>query len=249
MKKSASVDVIGAACKEYVAKGKAADIVVRSSINEESIIPVSYLFRKFAEMPEIEHIALAACKGKVLEIGAGVGSHALELQSRNMKVVALDNSQGCCEVAMARGVKNFICQEFRDTIEGRFDTILMMMNGIGVCGTVAGLQEFLERAKGLLNENGEIIFDSCDILYMFLEEDGSIDFDLNGSYYGEVEYQMSYKKNRGESFKWLFIDEDKMREIAENHGYHFTLLLKEDGGMYLGELKISSKLSRKNKEN
>ncbi|MFZ9847985.1 MAG: class I SAM-dependent methyltransferase [Flavobacteriales bacterium] len=236
MKKSASVDVIGLACKEFVAKGQAADIVVNSSINEESIIPVSYLFRTYNEMPEIEHVALAACKGKVLEIGAGVGSHALELQNRNIEVVALDNSQGCCEVAVSRGVKNFTCQQFNDKIEGKFDTILMMMNGIGVCGTIKGLEDFLERAKGILAPNGQIIFDSCDILYMFLDEDGSINFDLNGAYYGEVEYQMSFKKNKGEAFKWLFIDEDKMKEIAEKQGYSFEILFKEEEGMYLVRL-------------
>ncbi len=238
MKKSASVDVIGIACKEFVAKGKAADIVVNSSINEESIIPVSYLFRTHKEMPEIEHVALAACKGKVLEIGAGVGSHALELQNKNIEVVAIDHSQGCCEVAVERGVKNFICQEFNDKIEGKFDTILMMMNGIGVCGTIEGLEEFLKRAKGLLHSNGQIIFDSCDILYMFLEEDGSVNFDLNGPYYGEVEYQMSFKKYIGEAFKWLFIDEDKMKEIAEKQGYSFEILFKEEEGMYLGRLSV-----------
>jgi hypothetical protein len=238
MKKSASVDVIGLACKEFVAKGKAADIVVQSSINEESIIPVSYLFRRYDEMPEIEHVALAACKGKVLEIGAGVGSHALALQDKNIEVLALDNSQGCYEVAVERGVKNFICQEFNEKIEVKFDTILMMMNGIGVCGTINGLEEFLERAKGMLTSNGQIIFDSCDILYMFLEEDGSIDFDLNGAYYGEVEYQMSFKKNIGVAFKWLFIDEDKMKEIAEKKGYSFEILVKEEEGMYLVRLRI-----------
>ncbi len=238
MKKSASLDVIGIACKEFVVKGKAADIAVNSSINEESIIPVSYLFRSYNEMPEIEHVALAVCKGKVLEIGAGVGSHALELQNNNIEVVALDTSQGCYEIAIERGVKNFICQEFNDKVEGKFDTILMMMNGIGVCGTIKGLEEFLERAKVMLTSNGQIIFDSCDILYMFLEEDGSIDFDLNGAYYGEVEYQMSFKKNKGEAFKWLFIDEDKMKEIAQKQGYVFDVLFKEEDGMYLGRLSI-----------
>jgi hypothetical protein len=238
MKSATKVDVIGVACKEYVAKGKAPDIKVKSSIKEDSVIPVSYLFRSFEEMPEIEHVALAACKGKVLEIGAGVGSHALELQNKNIEVLALDNSQGCYEVAKERGVKNFICEEFNTKIEGQFDTILMMMNGIGVCGTIKGLEDFLERAKEMLTSNGQIIFDSCDILYMFLDEDGSMNFDLNGAYYGEVEYQMSFKKKVGKPFKWLFIDEYKMRLLAEKHNYSFEILFKEEEGMYLAKLSL-----------
>lgn len=238
MKNAANVDVIGIACKEFFEKGKAGDIKVKSSLKEDSVIPVSYLFRNLDEMPQIEQVALNACKGKVLEIGAGVGSHALELQNRNIDVLALDNSQGCYEVATQRGVKNFVCREFNEKIEGKFDTVLMMMNGIGVCGTIKGLEEFLERAKEMLNTCGQIIFDSCDILYMFLEEDGSVNFDLNGTYYGEVEYQMSFKKNKGNPFKWLFIDEFKMKEIAEKHAYSFEILFKEEEGMYLARLSL-----------
>jgi len=236
--KSAHIDVIGAACKEYFVKRKSANIMVESSINENSIIPVEYLFRTLYEMPEIEQVALAHCKGRVLEIGAAVGSHALELQSRDLQVLALDHSEGCCEIAKERGVKEVLFEDFSSFHQKGFDTILMMMNGIGVCGTLKGVNDFLVKAKTMLNTNGQIIFDSCDILYMFLNEDGSLNFNLNSAYYGEVEYKISYKKLKGEPFKWLFIDEGRMKEIANKHGYTFEKLYQEEDGMYLVKLGL-----------
>lgn len=236
--KSAEIDVIGAACVEYFSKKKAVNITVESSVNEKSIIPVPYLFRDFDEMPEIEKVALLHCRGKVLEIGAGVGSHALELQNKNLQVLAVDHSPGCCEIAKARGVKEVLCEDFLNLNLKGFDTILLMMNGIGVCGSLKGLDNFLIKAKSELAKGAQLIFDSCDILYMFLNDDGSLNFNLNGAYYGEVEYKMSYKKWKGNSFQWLFIDEGRLKEMALKHGFTFTKLFQEEEGMYLVSLGL-----------
>ncbi len=238
MKSSSSPDVIGVACRDFVKHGKAADIKVQSNIPENSIIPVKYLFRSYKEMPELEHKALSFCKGKVLEIGGGVGSHSLELQNSKMDVVLLDNSKECCAIAQERGVKKVVCSDLENYFDKGFDTILMMMNGIGITGTLNGLKIFLDKARLMLNKGGQIIFDSCDILYMYLEEDGGLTIDLNGKYYGEVEYTMQYKQHKGNPFPWLFISKEVMMETAEQNGFSLEILFEEEDGMYLGKLRV-----------
>ena len=231
-------DIIGIACEEYYATGKSAKITVNSSIPEKSHIPVPYLFRSYEEMPELEKTALRFCKGKVLEIGGGVGSHALELQRSGSDVTLLDSSGLCCEIASKRGVQKVVHEKVENFSAQKFDTLLLLMNGIGICGTVEGLDVFLEKSKKLLNKGGQIIFDSCDILYMFENEDGSVSIDLNAKYYGEVTYTMSYKKTKGNPFPWLFISADMIKAIAERKGYQFELLFQEEEGMYLGRILI-----------
>ncbi|MCX6181697.1 MAG: methyltransferase domain-containing protein [Bacteroidetes bacterium] len=231
-------DIIGAACMDYFVSQKEAKIIVTSSIPEKSHIPVSYLFRSYEEMPELEKTALKLCKGKILELGGGVGSHALELQKSGLDVTLLDSSALCCEIALKRGVAKVVHEKLENFSDHNFDTILLLMNGIGISGTLNGLDVFLEKSKKMLNQGGQIIFDSCDILYMFENEDGSVSIDLNAKYYGEVVYTMSHKKSKGNPFPWLFISADMIKAMAEQRGYKFEILYQEEEGMYLARLTL-----------
>ena len=98
-------DPIGFAIQEYSKKRKPEDIIVSSDICEDDIIPVEVLFRNFEEMPDIEKEALALCKGKVLDVGAGAGVHALHLQDLGMDVTCIDVSPGAVDFMKANGLK------------------------------------------------------------------------------------------------------------------------------------------------
>jgi len=231
-------DIIGKACRDFFVTGKKSNIVVNSSIPEKSTIPVSYLFRDIGEMPELEKIALANCRGSVLEIGGGVGSHALELQKAKLSVTLLDSSLDCCAIAKERGVHAVVHEKLENFSGSAYDTILLLMNGIGICGSLKGLNLFLEKSKNMLRSGGQIIFDSCDILYMFEDAEGAVNIDMNARYYGEVSYTMSYKREKGNPFPWLFVSADIITVLAEQNGYRFELLFQEEEGMYLARLSL-----------
>lgn len=232
-------DPFGNAVSDYYKKRwRVLPIKVESNLNSEEKISPSYLFRKFKKMPEIEQEALTRCKGRVLDIGACAGSHALYLQNNNIRVKAIDISNACCEIMKLRGLKEVECVDFYDMITGKdfYDTLLLLMNGLGISGTISGLKKLLTRAKLLLNEKGRILFDSSDIQYVYTEPDGSIRFPLNKEYYGELRYTLSYKGIKGDPFNWLFIDPEKMNEVAKECGYIFHLLKEGKHFNYLGEL-------------
>ncbi|WP_010663500.1 class I SAM-dependent methyltransferase [Marinilabilia salmonicolor] len=240
--KPKALDIIGTACRDYLQKpDKNLSIEVWSNIAETDIIPVHYLFRPYKEMPSLEQEALTLCKGKVLDIGAGAGSHALWLQEQNMEVTALEISPGACEVMQQRGVKNILSEDFFNLTEGvRYDTLLMLMNGIGIAGTTHRLKEFFSVARKLLKPGGQILVDSSDLRYLFLEDDGSILINLNDSYYGEVEYRMSYKGRKGRRFPWLFIDDQLLQYHAEKNGFRFERIAEGEHFDYLARLTITS---------
>ncbi|MBX0331683.1 methyltransferase domain-containing protein [Pontibacter sp. HSC-14F20] len=229
-------DPVGAAIQDFMAGNHKARIVVESNLTEDDEIVVAYLFRTPEEMPELELLALEQCRGRVLDVGAGAGCHSLALQALGVDVTALDISLGAVQAMRQQGIRQVLQHNIFDLSGQRFDTLLLLMNGIGIAGTLEGLDHFLEHAKTLLNPGGQILLESSDILYMFQEEDGSVLLDLNAGYYGEVVYNMRYKEHQTGEFKWIFIDPAILEDYATSHGYTLEQLYEGEYGNYLARL-------------
>ena len=241
-------DPMGAAILDYQTSGKAGKLRVLSSMFEEDEMPVKHLFRNFEEMPKLEQKALTLAKGKVLDVGAGAGCHTLALQngfqakdaSANMEVSsvkAIDISPLSCEAMRLRGVKDAECINlFDEHLSTDFDTILLLMNGTGIAGKIANLPALFHRLKALLNPGGQILIDSSDLKYIYENEDGSFDINLNGAYYGEVDYQMIYKNVKGDAFDWLYVDFPLLKSIAESCGLHCELVAEGEHYDYLARI-------------
>ena len=225
---------MGAAILDYQTKGKAGKLSILSSMFEEDEMPVKHLFRNLEEMPILEQKALSLAKGKVLDVGAGAGCHALALQAQSIAVKAIDISPLSCEAMELRGVMNAECINlFDEHLETGFDTILLLMNGTGIAGKIENLPALFNRLKALLNKDGQILIDSSDIKYIYENEDGSFDINLNAAYYGEVDYQMVYKDVKGDSFDWLYVDFPLLKSIAESCGLHGELIAEGEHYDYL----------------
>lgn len=231
-------DPFGEAIKDYFEKGKAPKIKVNSNYTEDEEILPSYFFRTEKEMPHIEREALKLCKGKILDVGAAAGCHSLILQKKGYHVTALEKSVDACEVLAKRGIQKIVNADIYTYSANKFDTILLLMNGAGIGETLQNLEKLLKQLKNLLSPNGQILIDSSDIKYLFEENDGSLWVDLaNTNYYGEMEYEVRYKKATSK-FKWLFIDFEHLKEIAQKIGFGCTMVAKGEHFDYLAQLKI-----------
>ena len=232
MTTTSAPDILGQALLEYHHGRLDAALTVHCNVADDEQLPASYFFRSLLQMPELERMALDESRGRVLDLGAGAGCHTLELQSRGFaEVRAVDQSAGAVQVMQARGVREVARHDIgvaRLATELPYDTILMLMNGLGLTGTLAGLDSFLAHARTLLAPDGQILATSSDIRYLYEEEDGSVAINLNGPYYGEIEYQFSYQKQMGEKFPWLFIDAALLQDAAEVAGYTAEFLGEED---------------------
>ena len=230
-----SRDPIGKAIHGYSKNQKDLDIIVKSDICENDIIPLEVLFRSFNEMPEIEKTALSRVKGKILDVGACAGPHSLELINRGHKNIhAIDISKGSIEYLKSKN----ICAEqssFLNHKQTKYDTILMLMNGIGVAGKLSNLKKTLQHANKLLNTGGILLCDSSDIKYLYEEEDGSLWIDLNEEYYGNFRFQMEYKNEKSSWFDWLYVDYDNLHKTAIEAGFKCQKITDENEH-YLAEL-------------
>ncbi|MCP9201190.1 class I SAM-dependent methyltransferase [Gramella sp. GC03-9] len=226
-------DIFGTAIRAYFENKDETDIEVHSPDFEDDVIPISYLFRDFDEMPEIEKTALELCFGKVLDVGCGAGSHSLYLQDElKLDCLAIDTSEAAIEIARKRGVKNTSNQDFFQLKDERFDTILMLMNGSGIIGKLENLQGFFTHARSILNETGQILMDSSDLIFLFDDE-----VPEGNHYYGELKFSMSYKNERSEEFDWLYIDEKLLKKRASENKFSCEIVKKGSHYDYLAVLK------------
>lgn len=229
-------DIYGKALLDFQKGNFTEDIKTYSTIGGEDVYPLHYLFRSFNEMPLIEQKSLELACGEILDIGCGSGSHSLYLQEQNKNFTAIDVSKGAVKTCKLRGIKNVFKQDIWSLKNKKFDTILLLMNGAGMCGTLAKLTNFLEHLSSLLKENGQILLDSTDVKYLYENENGDFEFDFTKKYYGETTFIMEYKNVRGKAFDWLYVDYNTLKKNANSLNLKCDCIVKDDSDGYLAKI-------------
>jgi len=231
-------DLFGKAILDFQTNNSPEDLVTETNISEADEMPVAYLFRPFDEMPKIEQKALQLSKGKVLDVGCGAGSHSLYLQEKGFDVTSIDISENAIKACQLRGLKNSKIQNILDLENEKFDTILLLMNGTGIFGTLEKTPQFLQKLKRLLNPNGQILIDSSDIIYMFDEDDdGSYMIPADG-YYGELTFTVSYKNETELPFPWLYMDYNTLQNAAHANELQCEHIMEGEHFDYLAKLTL-----------
>jgi len=231
------MDVLGEALKDQFLNPPADILWVHNTYDEPEEMPVDLYFRNEKEMPELELKALDLCRGSVLDIGAGAGSHSLVLQKRGLNVTGMDISEGAVKIMGQRGLKKVIQGDILKFGAGpglkdkTFDTLLLMMNGIGLTGSLQGLKVFLQQVKTLLNPGGQLVFDSSDLMYLYEQ----VPFPERG-YYGEVSFRYEYKGKKGSWFKWIYVDQKTLKDLAAASGWKTEVIFEDEHDQYLARL-------------
>ena len=228
-------DLFGNALIDYQNGNYTEDLKTSTSISDEDVLPLPYLFRGFKDMPKLEQSALKLCKGSVLDVGCCAGSHSLYLQEKGIKVKAIDISKGAIEVSKKRGVLKAEILNILDETE-TFDTILLLMNGTGIFEELSQVSKYLRHLKSLLKPKGQILIDSSDIKYMYEDEDGGFWMDTNANYYGELDYYLSYKGKKEIPMKWLYLDFEALKLACETIGLACELVCEGAHFDYLARL-------------
>lgn len=227
-------DIFGEALQDYFEKRIQSPLILHNNYGEDEEMPLDIFFRDPEDFPELEFIALALCDGKVLDVGAGAGSHSLYLQEKGFEVTALDLSPQACNVMKNRGVKKVLNRNIFDYVAVKYDTLLFLMNGIGLAENIEGLQKLLVQCKKILTKGGQLIFDSSNIAYLY-EEDLSLP---KNHYYGEVIFQYEYKSEQGAPFGWLYIDQKTLIKLAQQDGWVVQILYEDENDQYLVRLSL-----------
>ncbi|SFH13686.1 class I SAM-dependent methyltransferase [Pedobacter insulae] len=226
------MDVFGKALTEFFKKGDADILWLHNSYADVEEMPVEIFFRSEEEMPPLELQAINLCYGKVLDVGAGAGSHALSLQKAGFDITAIDISADAVDIMKHRGVKKALTQSIFST-KDKYDTLLFLMNGIGLTETLACFVTFLSQAKELIHPNGQLLFDSSDISYLYEE------LPKPEGYFGEISYCYEYQGQKGDWFNWLYLDQETLQLTASQNGWKCEIIFEDGEDQYLARLTIS----------
>jgi len=204
-------------------------LTVHTDVGETEEQAVSVFFRTLEQMPPVEWAALDTARGRVLDLGAGVGVHALVLAGRGLEVTAAEPLPTAVEIMKAHGLTD-VRRGGLDALaaDERFDTVTLLMNGAGLAGSLTGVPGLLDGLRGCLSPNGQVLMDSTDPRGWEACEDGR--------YRGEIHYQLEFEGVRGPPFPFLFVDPDVLSAIAHEEGWKVDVLFEEEGGRYLARL-------------
>lgn len=233
------LDLFGKAILDFQTNTSPEDIITETSISDSDEMSVAYLFRSYDEMPKLEQNALQLAKGKILDIGCGAGSHSLYLQNeKKLEVTSIDISKNAVKACQLRGLKNAKVLNVLDLENETFDTILLLMNGTGIFGTLNETPKFLQKLKSLLNPNGQILIDSSDIIYMFDDDEDGGKWIPGDAYYGELTFTISYKNQTEDTFPWLYLDYNTLQNATHANGLQCQLVYEGEHFDYLARLTL-----------
>ena len=129
--------VFDAAITDFYNNSQEATLLINNRYGQPDEMPLAVYFRSEEDLNGLESYALSLCSGSVLDVGAGAGAMSLILQNMGVEVEALEISKACCDILQSRGIDKVINQDFFAVETNKqYDTILMMLNGIGICGTI-----------------------------------------------------------------------------------------------------------------
>lgn len=203
--------------------------------------------------PDLETMALTLASGRVLDVGAGAGPHALELQDRGFAVTAIDISPSAVALMQRRGIEDArqcdvigdagmsgAAVSGTDILDGeRFDTVLMLMNGLGVAGDLAQLGPLLDRLLVLLEPGGIVLADGADLA--FSDDPDALARvtarEASGRYRGEARCRLAVPDGQpGSEYGWLFVDPATLQAQAEQRGWRCQIVFSDGEGGFLARL-------------
>ena len=235
---SEAMEPYGRSLLDFFHGDTSARVVAHRDDGLEDDLPASAFFRDPSDFSSIEQAAMALCRGYVLDIGAGTGCHSLALQDRGTRVLAIDVSPHALEILSKRGIEECRHADVFEFDGGPFDTLLMMMHGIGMVEDLAGLDRFLDHAHNLLKPDGQILFDSLDVrctdnpVHLAYQEANR----RAGRYFGEIRLRFEYQGRMGPLFGWLHVDPGTLTDRAERMGWSCRVVCREGNGDYLAQL-------------
>ena len=206
-------------------------------MGDDEALPVEFFFRNESRMLDVERYALELCRGRVLDLGAGAGPHTLALQARGRPVVSVEVSTRLAGLLRDRGAASVACADFRYWSRPGFDTVLMLMNGLGPVGTLAGLERFLSHARRCLAPGGQLLVDGAAARRSGPTDTAS--WPPTGEYEGQAWIEVSYGGRLGRPFRELYVDADTLARRAAATGWRCEIAFATTDAAYLARLTRS----------
>jgi SAM-dependent methyltransferase len=204
--------------------------------------PVDHYLDQPADWPPHDHRALRLCRGAVLDIGAGAGRTALQLQHRGMAVTGLDTSAGAIEVARKQGLRDTVLNTVDEYARGpaRYDTFLLLGNNLG-------LIEGPERAPGFLTALATLARPGARLIAQGTDPYGTTDpvhvsyhkrNRANGRLGGQLRLRLRYRLLATDWFDYLVCSADELESMLAGTPWRVKSIDDADHPYYLAVMEL-----------
>lgn len=218
------------AVADYLSGKKDAEFTLERSDGKFFVIPIAKYFET-VELTRIEREALSLCNGKVLDAGAGTGRHSLILSEKGLEVTSIDIVSANVSYMIKSGVKDARLVNLFDLSGIRFNSILLLNRGLGICSYLEKFVPMLHHLSYLLEPGGVVIGDSTVVSSEIATTPNN-----SGVYGGDVQLRVKYKDILGRPFNWLYIDEVTIQRYAQSAGWDCDIICHEQND-FLAVLK------------
>ncbi len=217
------------------------EIVERDDGYIEAMAGPGAYFAPFRRWRAHQRKAVRYMRGRVLDVGAGAGRVALELQARGHEVVAIDVSPGAVEVCRRRGVHDARVMAFEDVDEtvGKIDTVVMFGNNFGLFGGAAKARRMLRRLHRLTSPDGRIVADTRGTFWT--DNPDHLGYHERNRRRGRMPGQLRLRVRSGLAstpwFDYLIVSPEELGDLVAGSGWHVARLIDGEAGMYIAVLE------------
>lgn len=196
----------------------------------------------FSKWCEPERLAMKHVKGRVLDIGCGIGRVALHLQNLGFSVVGIDIAPGAIEGCKKSGLKEayIMSADKLEFPDAEFDTIILYGNNFGLLGEEERIINMLETLHRITTPDAIILANSGDVVKT--EDPEHLKYhEMNlskGRPKGLVRIRIKYKGKIGEWTELRLAMPDEMESMARQTGWMMKTKY-QTGVQYVGVLTKS----------
>ncbi len=172
-------------------------------------------------LPPAEREALSHARGRVLDVGCGVGRHVLYCQKAGLDALGIDISPLSVKVARARGARAELMDVFQMTLpRGSFDTVLLMGNNIGMVGGPEPTLRMLRILREMARDDGLLI---CGFVPCLV-----CPGDSEGLRWVESQIRIEFKGRVGPWFRWAVYHPETVAELCRRAGWEPIRMIEGD---------------------
>jgi SAM-dependent methyltransferase len=235
-----SRDAFGHMLLDYVAGIDAFEIVERDDGFIAAASPAMYV-APYRDWPGHQQTALRYATGRILDIGCGAGRHALYLQEQGLDVVGIDVSPLAIEVCKRRGLAHAVVMPVTGFSRrlGTFDTLLMLGNNFGLCGSAVRARWLLQRFYATTSEKGRLIAESTDPY----QTTDPVHLDYHernrrrNRMPGQLRLRVRYRNEATPWFDYLLVSQDEMQTLLQGTGWSVACFINSDGAGYIAVIE------------
>lgn len=203
-------------------------------------LPAEMFFRGAAEMPRLERYALEHCHrlgGRVLDVGAGAGSHVAALQAMGLDAEGVDIDPQAVEVMQLRGLTARCCSLWELKDLSAYDTVLLLMNSAGAVGTLSYLRDFFAQMFWAMAPHGRVLLDVSPPNWEEVHAASSLRhrpsdrFPARSFREGEwaiLRCRLSFGDVMGQPFPLLFVEPGMVTRAATQAGWQASLRFQDE---------------------